>query len=66
MAISFPRILASSFSFFSTKSSPKNFTFPFVIFPFSPWNNLVIALVATDLPDPDSPTIASISPSCMQ
>ena len=60
--MSFPRNLINSCSDFLAKSSPKKLISPFLIRPASPWNNLVIALVVTDFPEPDSPTIARVSP----
>ena len=52
----------NSFSDLIAKSSPKKLIVPFLILPVSPWNNFVIAFVVTDLPEPDSPTIANVSP----
>ena len=59
--ISLPRNLINSFHFFSQDLLPKVY-FSSLIRPESPWKSLVIALVVTDLPEPDSPTIAKVSP----
>ena len=59
--MSFPRNLINSLSDLVAKSSPKNRFYLFIL-PTSPWNNFVIALVVTDFPEPDSPTIANVSP----
>ncbi|VDH00550.1 Uncharacterised protein [Lysinibacillus sphaericus] len=60
--ISLPRIFCISRSDNFVKSFPSNRISPFLNSELDSGNNRMMDFVVTDLPEPDSPTIASVSP----